>query len=407
MSEENLPDPNKRINAFWEIVNQQEERGFEKPTPKKILLHTFLFVLTFMSCSWSGLGLMAKTAIHTQFWDFFKDGMLYAALLLAFLTTHEFGHYFAAVYHRIRTTLPYFIPMPIFFIGTMGAVIRIKERIDRTHKLFDVGIAGPIAGFVVALGVLLYGFFTLPGPEFIFNFEGHNEIQNHIRQFGEFPKEMMWESDGQAMVMGGTLLYNFIASFFPDAPPMFEMYHYPFLFAGWLGLFFTALNLMPVGQLDGGHIVYSLLGRKNHGIVARVFLVFLVSLAGIGMVPTIQMGLLSYNVSNLFTGWIIWAILVFVLFRRAFKNDHTWIAPAMILSIVSSAILLYGFIDANQTSGFGTWALWAVLIVYFVKLDHPPVLIEEELSPGRKVLGWLSMLIFVLCISPNPIYIIN
>src|SRR5690625_7432967 len=92
-----------------------------------------------------------------------RESALFATLLLAFLGVHEFGHYFAAVRHNVKVTLPYFIPVPLG-IGTLGAVIRFEERIRRTKQLFDIGIAGPVAGFVVALTALLSGFFTLPGP---------------------------------------------------------------------------------------------------------------------------------------------------------------------------------------------------------------------------------------------------
>src|SRR5699024_2700809 len=149
--------------------------------------------------------------------------------------------------------LPYFIPIP-FALGTLGAVIRIKQRISHSYKMFDIGVAGPLAGFVVAIGLLLFGFATLPEPSYILTFYCHQSISAYIQAYGHFPSELIGDIKGQTLVFGSTLLYGFLASFFNNVPPMWEMYHYPFLFAGWFGLFVTALNLMPVGQLDGGHI---------------------------------------------------------------------------------------------------------------------------------------------------------
>jgi len=115
------------------------------------------------------------------------DGLRYAIPLLGFLTVHEFGHYFAARYHRVDTSLPYYIPFPFNGIGNFGAVISIREAIPSTRTLFDIGVAGPLAGFVVACGVLLYGFATLPPPEYLLDLPGHEVLKEHIRQHGTFP----------------------------------------------------------------------------------------------------------------------------------------------------------------------------------------------------------------------------
>src|SRR5690606_23021111 len=129
----------------------------------------------FATVSLAGVLWVGRSALADGYLDMLPDGILFAAVFLLFLGSHEFGHYFAAFHHRIKVTLPYFIPVP-FGIGTLGAVIRIREKIDNSRVLFDIGIAGPIAGFVVSLATLLYGFATLPGPEFIAQFEGHDAI---------------------------------------------------------------------------------------------------------------------------------------------------------------------------------------------------------------------------------------
>ncbi|HCT53131.1 MAG TPA: site-2 protease family protein, partial [Balneola sp.] len=250
------------IETDFEILSRSEEPK-NKPDTKTILKHLALFVLTFISVSvvssiFVGLGNGISTIgpLVLPGTEDLLRGALFASLLLSFLTFHEFGHYFAAVYHNIKVSLPYYIPLPVG-IGTLGAVIRIKEKIHQTKKLFDIGIAGPIAGFIVSLIVLIVGFATLPEPSHVQNFGGHEELKAYVAQTGEYPTEILSQDEGTVLIFGNTILYGFLASLFDNVPPLWEMYHYPWLLAGWFGLFFTALNLMPVGQLDGGHILYS------------------------------------------------------------------------------------------------------------------------------------------------------
>jgi len=167
------------IETDFEILSRSEESK-NKPDTKTILKHLALFVLTFISVSvvssiFVGLGNGISTIgpLVLPGTEDLLRGVLFASLLLSFLTFHEFGHYFAAVYHNIKVSLPYYIPLPVG-IGTLGAVIRIKEKIHQTKKLFDVGVAGPIAGFVVSLIVLIVGFATLPEPSHVQSFGGHD-----------------------------------------------------------------------------------------------------------------------------------------------------------------------------------------------------------------------------------------
>src|SRR5699024_837924 len=129
---------------------------------------------------------------------------------------------------------------------------------------------------------------TLPDASYINNFLGHDQVKQFVNTYGHFPQEPMGNPNGTTLIVGNTLLYSFLAQFFGNVPLMWEMYHYPFLFAGWLGLFFTALNLMPVGQLDGGHILYSLIGFRKHQKVARACFAVLTILAGIESIPFIH-----------------------------------------------------------------------------------------------------------------------
>ena len=376
---------------------------------KTVLKHLGLFLVTVLTVALAGAGFVGfnpslfPVSLPTLS-DFYR-GLLFAALLLGFLGVHEFGHYFAALYHKIKVTLPYFIPVPLG-IGTVGAVIRIKQKINDTHKMFDVGAAGPIAGFIVSLLILLYGFSTLPDASYIQNFAGHEAVKEYVAQNGTYPEDPPGETDGNLLIVGNTLLYSFLASFFENVPPMWEMYHYPFLFAGWLGLFFTALNLTPIGQLDGGHILYSLIGFKKHQIVARLFFGLLITLAGFEAIPFIHLSLGEYDNAYGILSWIIWSGVLYSILRKAFHDDIQWIIPTLASSLAITAAYLYLYVGNISTSGSLIWVVWSFFIAYLVGVEHPPALRERELTPTRKFLGWLSMAIFILCISPNPLYVI-
>ena len=391
-------------------LDEPEEKKAVKPGRPAIIKHSLLFVITFISVAFmAGVSFVGKTATAEHFMDLILwEGVLFAALFLGFLGAHEFGHYFAAVYHRIETTLPYFIPVPIISpIGTVGAVIRIKERIDETKKLFDIGVAGPVAGFIVSILILLYGFLTLPEPEFIDNFAGHESTITYIEEEGTFPDEPIVEEAGQLLVLGNTLLYDLMASFFDDAPPLWEVYHYPFLFAGWLGLFFTALNLMPVGQLDGGHILYSLLGYQRHRLFARLFFGIIVALSGAGVLPYLQDALHAFELPSTTGAWAIWGLFSFYILRKAYRAHSLWTLPTWIIGLAVTFMLIHGGFFPDEATRPLFWLVWSLLIVFFIGIEHPPVTRELPLTPGRKILGWVSMAIFFLCISPNPIYILN
>ena len=340
---------------------------------------------------------------------FLLDGLRFGGSLLLFLTVHEFGHYFAAKYHGIRTSLPYYIPTLNLGIGTLGAVIRIREPIPSTRKLFDVGVAGPIAGFVVALALLLYALATLPDPSYVLSLEGHEELKQYVEQFGRFPKRSMDlapPGDGAVtLLVGQTPLYWILTRFFDHVPPMDEMYHYPMLFAGWMGLFFTALNLLPVGQLDGGHIVYALLGPRWHGRLARGFVVLLLISGTIGFVLDIFPALYQYSELAGRLGWFILAGMLYFFLSRIFKNDHRYIAPCL-LGIIAVGVMAQYKSEVLADFGYWVWFIWCVLILALVKVEHPPVLEPEPLTPRRKALGVLSILIFLLCFSFAPLRVL-
>lgn len=404
-----MNNPLQSYELSYKEVPQEQRSNPNHPDAKTILKHVALFIITFFFVAWAGAQFVGyhPSALPFAFpvWSDYLRGVLFAAVLLGFLGVHEFGHYFAAVHHKIRVTLPYFIPLP-FALGTIGAVIRIKQKMNHSYKMFDIGVAGPLAGFVVALGVLLYGFYNLPDASYIMNFPGHEAVKQFVTANGDYPSQLIGSSEVPILVVGNTILYSFLASFFPNVPPMYELYHYPVLFAGWLGLFFTALNLTPVGQLDGGHILYSLIGYKKHRIAARVFFGVLATLGGIQAIPFIHTSLGEWGTSTGLLSIVIWAGVLFFLLRKAYKKDHRWIAPVLICSLTISAAYLYLVVGSLVAASSLIWVVWSFFIAYIVGVEHPPAVFEAPLSPTRKVLGWLSMVIFILCISPNPIYIV-
>jgi len=166
------------------------------------------------------------------------NGLAFSIPLLCILSAHEFGHYIACRIHNVDATLPYYLPMPLPPTGTLGAVIRIKEPFPSKRALFDIGVAGPIAGFVMLIPFLYWGITqSTIGP-----------VQ-HLANMPEY---------------GEPLLFRALAYLhFGSIPDQSEIYIGPMAFAGWWGMLATALNLMPFGQLDGGHIVYSIFGRRS------------------------------------------------------------------------------------------------------------------------------------------------
>lgn len=350
------------INQLYQEFMPQPNTGISKPkdpllSPKQIGIHSLLFLLTFATTTISGMVWQNET-------DFMNvgKGLMYSFSVLFILSCHEFGHYFAARYHHIKATLPYyipFIPMIEFLnFGTLGAVIKTKQPIRSKTALFDVGISGPIAGFVATLIVLAVGFMTLPGKGFLLAIHPDYSFENVHASSSD---------SAGVLTFGAPLLYSFFAKMFssPDAfvPPMTEMYHYPFLLAGWFGLLITALNLLPVGQLDGGHILYAMLGEK-HIAVARTVHRMLIVVGVVGMLPAVfellDMG--AYNI--------------------AISNYFPWFSHVF----------------------WSGWLFWAFLTGVVIKIRHPAVDDESEISPKRNILGFGAAFIFIASITPAPIF---
>ncbi len=378
------------------------------PQRDRYWLHVVLFLLTLAATTYAGHVLASRFLLYEQPGGWLiamVDGLLYAVPLLLFLTAHEFGHYFAARYHGVSTTLPFYIPSPLFMvpfnIGTFGAVIRIREPVPDSKRLFDIGIAGPLAGFVVALAILLYALATLPPLTYLYDLPGHAQTKAFIRDFGVLPQF----SPIPAEYIGQTLLFRLVTSWFENMPPMYEMYHYPVLFAAWLGLFFTALNLMPIGQLDGGHILFALVGPVWHGRIARAFVLLLLLSASIGFFNDIgELLAFQFGQWGIIATWVLLSVTLALFMRRIFPHD----ARQMMFGLTAllALVLLAEWLGPSVTQyGYLGWMLWVVLIVVFIKIDHPPVLYMVPLGRRRQILGVISMVIFVMSFSIRPIYL--
>jgi len=237
-------------------------------------------------------------------------GIPFSFTLLLILGCHEFGHYYYAMKHNVDATLPYFIPAPpfLFLIGTFGAFIKIKSPIYRRDALLQIGAAGPIAGFIIAVPALIIGLML------------STVVAVDSAQVG--------------IILGDSILMKLLTVIiYPGLPENMDILLHPMAFAGWIGLLVTMLNLLPIGQLDGGHIAYAMLGKKHKTLAKAAFLAL------------IPLSFLSLN-------WLIWGILILVIMRTT---------------------------------------------------NHPPIQdIQTPLSKQNKNIGYICLLIFLLCFIPAP-----
>lgn len=337
-------------------------------------------------------------------WAEFLDGLHYSIPFLLILTVHEFGHYLTAQYYHLRVTLPYYIPFWLGFIpfligsptiGTMGAFIQIKSRIASRKVYFDVGIAGPLAGFVIALVILWYGFTHLPPAEHIFT------IHPEYLKYGADYADQVYGSETMrgGLMLGTNLLFEFFKNYVADParlPNDYELMHYPYILAGYLALFFTALNLIPIGQLDGGHVLYGLLGYKGHRRIAKVLFFGFLFYAGLGI----------FTVHNLLDAPLWLLTYLFYLYFVWAPNTRTPLEAILyaLLIFVSQLIFMLLFPAAE---GYSAWLAFGLLLGRVVGVAHPKATFDRPLDTRRKVLGLLALLIFVLCFSPAPLIVLD
>ncbi len=381
-------------------------------------IHLGLFLLTLIGTTFAGAEWSEGSIVGMEGygWSNFTAGFGFSIPFLSFLTCHEFGHYFTARRYNIKTTLPYYIPFWLGFfpllggyffpsIGTFGAVIRIKEQIKTRWHYFDVGIAGPLAGFVVAIGVLTFAFTHLPPPEHIFTI--HPEYEQYGLDYADYAYSEPRDQPGIAFVMGTNLIMEFYKHVIAEDPSLvpntFELVHYPWLFAGFLALLFTALNLLPIGQLDGGHIIYGLFGPKWHKILSVTFMLMLVFYAGLGLItPEHLNGMISFRPDKWYQAPLYFWFLNIVFFRIFPQWQQRLMWCLGILALQLSLLLTFPGIE-----GYPGWLLFAFLLGRIMGAGHPIPLQDEPLDFNRKLLGWLAILIFILCFSPAPLQVVE
>jgi membrane-associated protease RseP (regulator of RpoE activity) len=285
-------------------------------TRRDVLLHGGLFVACCITTTWVG-------------------GIAFGATLMGILTCHELGHYVVGRRHGVDVSLPYFIPLPPYgTLGTLGAVIRMDTRIDDRAKLFDVGASGPIAGLVVAIPLLVIGLHLSDvGPPTEGSFIEGNSVLYALIKYAVF---------GQWLPGNGV-----------------DVQLHPMALAGWVGLLVTMINLMPIGQLDGGHIAKAALGDAHETWSARLHVALPIVGAVVGSVMLVQ----------------------------ARVADKDWL----------DALSYAG-------NGFLPWMVWTLLLLWMRRNAgeyHPPVG-EIPLDPARKKLAIAMLVVFALIATPVP-----
>lgn len=275
-----------------------EEREF---TARKIFLHLLLLGLTILTTT--GIGALL-------FWNF-SAGLLFSFTLLGILGSHEMGHYLAARWYGVSVTLPYFIPAPIG-IGTFGAFIKIKSPIPDKKALFDIGIAGPFAGFVFAIPAAIVALYFAQSV----------------------PNEALTEG---VIIFNDPLLFRLLQRVLGLSS---NLNLNPVYLAAWVGMLVTSLNLLPVGQLDGGHVVYAVFGGRVHWLTARV----------------------------------VWLIVV--------------------------ALAVHALVNG----AWAGWVIYALLLTLMLRAGHPPLIYPDEpLGFERKIVAFIGLMVFLLCFNPFPI----
>lgn len=260
-------------------------------------LNFLLFFLTILTTT--AAGAFYNGANPFKGLSLFLKGIPFSVTLMAILLAHEMGHYITSKKHKVRVSLPYFIPAPPppifpFIIGTFGAFIKMQSPMKDRKSLLDVGVAGPLIGVIISIPALIIGLRL-------------SEIK------------IMPELKG-AMLLGESILFNLLAKItLGNLPEHHHIVLHPIAFAGWIGLLVTSLNLIPIGQLDGGHIAYALLGDKWYGKVCKFTFAILLVFGSLGLLES--SGLLRFPG---WPGWLIWAALLYILGLKHPQPQDFW-----------------------------------------------------------------------------------
>jgi membrane-associated protease RseP (regulator of RpoE activity) len=303
--------------------------------PARVSVNILLFILTVLSVMLVGAQPQGTppSDLPGQLWFMagsILTGWPYAASLMSILLAHEFGHYLMSRHHKTRATLPYFIPLPLPPLGTMGAAILMQGTPKNKRVLFDIGVAGPLAGLVVAVPILFLGLSmshldVIQGVQGMVQMEGNSIIYLAAKYmtFGKLLPE-------PASFGGAAPLVYWLRYFFTSQPVPLgatDVFIHPVAFAGWAGLLVTALNLIPAGTLDGGHVVYSVFGQKAR----RAFPIIMVVLLTLGF---------------FWNGWWIWAVMLLWLGRvqaEPFDQITPLDRPRLAVAALMIGVFLFTF----------------------------------------------------------------
>jgi membrane-associated protease RseP (regulator of RpoE activity) len=322
----NLPEFSPESSSWEkEPVYLEEPSDEPGPPPREWIIAAILFGATVISTTFAGLfyfkgdigffRALRSIILHPSLMLY---GLPFSIPLISILLAHELGHFIACRYYGMRCTPPFFLPFPISIVGTLGAFIKIKSPFRHKRALFDIGVAGPLAGFIFTIPTLWIGI------------SRSRLIPKGILGHGGF-------SFGEPLIFR---LIGMLASGY--SPSRHDMLANPIAMAGWFGLLATSLNLLPIWQLDGGHIAYAIFGRSWQK-----------ALSIIAILPIVVLGLLSWRIP-------------------------TYLFIGILLLILGTRLRFY----------------------------HPPTLFDEdELGPGRLLIGLLALLILILSFTPIPISI--
>jgi membrane-associated protease RseP (regulator of RpoE activity) len=324
----------------------------------------------------------------------------FTAALLAILLAHEFGHFIAARVHKVDASLPYFIPLPLVSpFGTMGAVIRMRSDIPTRRALLDIGASGPLAGLALAIPLYAWGV-------------AHSQV-------------VALDSLAGGIRLGDSLLLHALDRVFgPSVPEGMDVLLSPVAFAGWGGMLVTMINLLPISQLDGGHVAYALFGpRQNRiaGWVHRSMLAFFfVSLASFVLRDArVGLGLWHFgrNVQNSLSWLVLFEVLA--VLGSLTRQRAAIRVPEERLGLSTRAFATLGLVflaeilgERSSLLGWVAWftglfvllsmeAKWGVLRASSTALDHPPTG-AAPLNPARVAVAVVTLLFFVLLFMPTP-----
>ena len=275
----------------------------DQRTRPKFKTHLLLFIATLATTIFAGAIQQGINPIENPFQ--IVKGLPFALALILILSSHELGHYVMSRKHNVNVTLPYFIPAPSF-IGTFGAFIKMKSPLLNRKALLDIGASGPLVGAIVSIPLIIIGLML---------------------------SEIRTVSEPGGAVLGSSILFSFLAKLtLGSLPDTYDVLIHPIGFAGWIGLLVTSFNLLPVGQLDGGHVAYAILGEKHY------------KLSTITIIVIFFLGLYSWK------GWFVWGVLLLIMGIRHPRPLDQW----------------------------------------------------TPLDRKRKVIGWMTFILFILTFTPIP-----